>query len=116
MEANNGFNSPAASHIGAATMGSDQKHKGPVQSVTKSWPQYSSTEASIHAMEDQNAQIFFASRSSFWAMVAAHGLPSTCGPPEGLFDLGEEMGGAWRCVSYPFPSTDTLPPFPSPFQ
>lgn len=81
-------------------MDSDQKHIRPSKSA-KTWSQHGSTQT-VHVDDNIDSQGFFASRASFWAMVAAHGLPSTCGPPEGMFELGEEMGGAWRCVSNPF--------------
>ena len=95
------FNEAATSHEGAANhnlIESDQKHKRPVQAMTKSWSQHSSVHVDTNRGDGADSQIFFASRASFWVMVAAHGLPSTCGPPEGMFELGEEMGGAWRCV------------------
>ena len=101
----------ATSHEGGANpslIGSDQKHKRPVQAMTKSWPQHSSVQPDTSGGDGADSQIFFASRVSFWAMVAAHGLPSTCGPPEGMFELGEEMGGAWSCVSNPIVLTDIV--------
>ena len=92
-------------------MESNSKHKRPTQAVTKSWSR-TGTSQSMDVDEDTNTQIFFASRAAFWVMVAAHGLPSACGPPVGMFELGEEMGGAWRCVSDPVLLSDTLFSFP----
>ena len=88
---------------GAAKMDSDQKHKRPVQAVTKSWSQRGSAPENVDMDDDSDGQTFFATRAAFWTMVAAHGLPSACGPPKGMFEMEEEMGGAWRCVSNPFP-------------
>ncbi|KAL8789822.1 MAG: hypothetical protein Q9195_006657 [Heterodermia aff. obscurata] len=99
-EAGSEPSNPATSQMGDANpapVKSDWKHKRPVQAVTKSWSSNNPAQARINANNDTNAQIFFASRASFWVMVAAHGLPSTCGPPQGMFNLGEEMSGAWRC-------------------
>ena len=93
-------------------MDPDQKHIRPSKSA-KTRSQQSSTQT-VNVDDNIDSQGFFASRASFWAMVAAHGLPSTCGPPEGMFELGEETGGAWRCVSNPFSISlhrASLPPF-----
>ena len=79
-------------------MDSNPNHKRPTQAVTKSWSQHSTTQT-MDVDDGTNTQIFFASRAAFWAMVAAHGLPTACGPPTGIFELGEEMGRASRCVS-----------------
>ena len=110
IDHNDAFENANLGDASPKSMTADQKHKGPSKSA-KTWSQHSST-ATMNVDDDSSSQGFFASRSSFWAMVAAHGLPSTCGPPEGLFEFGEEMGGAWRCVSNPVPLTYTVASFP----
>ena len=89
-------NNMTMSRIDVGKMDSDQKHKRPVQAMKKSWSQLTPRQRDTNVDYDTK---FFTSRNSFWAIVAAHGLPSAYGPPVGTFELSEEMGGAWRCVS-----------------